>query len=176
MFLKEVYRHSKWMFAGMLFFVIAQLVVNLKKGMVFSPFFHYGMYSAPEDALRVYDVNVVTLNGDTLRGKNFSPQQWDRIHFTLQAVLASSCDSSFYSSQVERLYAKTKLLPLPNLKNFVNPGTQMEKLNRYKKWLGKQLGKPDALIDVKQAAYRYQKSRLNYEGPIDITSLKSPCY
>lgn len=176
MFLKEVYRHSKWMFAGMLFFILAQLAVNLKKGMVFSPFFHYGMYSAPQQALRVYDVNVVTLNDDTLRGKDFSPQQWDKIHFTLQALLASSCDSSFYTSQVERLYAKAKVLPAPNAINFVNEGTQQEKMNLYKTWLGKQLGKPGAEIEVHQAGYRYHKANLDYEGPLDIMTQNVPCY
>jgi hypothetical protein len=152
------------------------LAVNLKKGMVFSPFFHYGMYSAPQQALRVYDVNVVTLNGDTLRGKNFSPQQWDKIHVTLQAVLASSCDSSFYTTQVQRLYAKAKILPSPYAVNFVNEGSRNEKLTRFKAWLGKQLGEPGADIEVQQAGYRYQKARLDYEGPLDIMTQNIPCY
>ena len=176
MFLKEVYWHSKWMFAGMLFFMLAQLAVNLKKGMVFSPFFHYGMYSAPQQALRVYNVNVVTLNGDTLRSKNFSPQQWDKIHFTLQAIMASSCDSSFYTTQVERLYVKAKILPAPTAKNFVNKETRQEKLDLYKSWLGKQLGKPGAKVNVQQAAYRFHKANLDYEGPLDIMTQYIPCY
>ena len=45
MFLEKVYRYNKALFAGMLFFIVMQLFVFYKHGMVFSPWYNYGMYS-----------------------------------------------------------------------------------------------------------------------------------
>ncbi|HSK13716.1 MAG TPA: hypothetical protein VK907_10905, partial [Phnomibacter sp.] len=109
MFLKEVYRHSRWMFAGMLFFALLQLAINYKRGMVFSPFYHYGMYSWPQPPRQFYQIRSVLLNGDTLRGKDLSPQRWDKVHYTLQQAYASTCDNSFYQEQVARLFKKAGL-------------------------------------------------------------------
>ena len=167
MFLKEVYRHSKWMFAGMLFFILLQLVINYKKGMVFSPFYHYGMYSMVQPPRHHYYINTVTVNGDTLKGSQFSPQQWDKIYFTLQQVLLSRCDSSFYNEQVLRLYKKAGL-PVPHPSFFINKNTPEELLNRYEIWLGKQLGKTNAQVDVSSNMYRFHFGRFVYQRKENI--------
>ncbi len=169
MFLKEVYRHSKWMFAGMLFFSLGQLLVNYKRGMVFSPFFHYGMYSAKVEPRHSYLVNIVTVDGDTLSGADYTPPQWDKIQYTLQQVVASSCDSLFYQNQILRLYRKAGL-PAPNSKYFVNFGNRQKRLETYKIWLAKQLGKKGASIKVSQNRYVYYFEKFVFQQKMDTLS------
>jgi hypothetical protein len=176
MFLKEVYRHSKWMFAGMLLFVSGQLVVNYKRGMVFSPFFHYGMYSEKVKPRPDYLVNIVTMNGDTLRGADYTPAQWDKIQYTLHQVIASSCDTLFYQNQIQRLYAKAHL-PAPESKIFINKGDQQVRLKTYKIWLAKQLGKEGAQIQVTQNRYVYFFEKFVFQEQIDtLTGTNILCH
>lgn len=166
MFLKEVYRHSKWMFAGMLFFMAAQLAINFKKGMVFSPFFHYGMYSGKATPMPEYRVNLVLVNGDTLSGSNFTPPQWDKIHYTLQQVLCSGCDSIFFSTQVNRLHQKAGLWS-PNPRHFINEGPIENRIGLYKKWLAVQTGKPGAKVEISQGKYRFTGGRFIFREVYD---------
>jgi hypothetical protein len=130
MFLKSVYRHSKLMFAGMVLFATVQLAVNYKKGMVFAPFLHYGMYSAAGKPDSVHYIPLFTAGADTLKGLNFSPQHWDRISYNYRLVLQSACDSHFYHTQVKRLYEKAGLQPPPP-QYFINAGSPDQKLDHY---------------------------------------------
>lgn len=176
MFLKEVYRHSKWMFAGMLFFAIAQLTINYKRGMVFSPFFHYGMYSAKVEPQHDYLVNVVKLDGDTLRGEDFTPAEWDKVQYTLHQAISSRCDSLFYKNQVTRLFNKAGL-PAPNSKFFINKENQQDRLNIYKLWLAKQLGKEGSKVEISQNSYFYFKEKFVFQQKMDtLTGTNILCH
>jgi len=154
------------MFAGMLFFAIGQWVINFKGGMVFSPFFHYGMYSAPAEIRRDYFINVVIKDGDTLRGKDFKPPQWDKIQYTLHQAIASGCDTNFYNNQVSRLFNKAGL-PAPDARLFINKGTKEDRIALYKTWLSKQIKHNGAQIDVAQGIYRYQTGAFIFLQPTD---------
>ena len=56
MFLKEVYRYSKGLFALMAGFALFQLICFYKHGMVFSPWYNYGMYSGKTSIQPNYEV------------------------------------------------------------------------------------------------------------------------
>ena len=59
MFLKEVWNHSKPLFFAMALFISAQLFVAYNRGMLFSPFYNYWMYSdhyKQTDSLPVLEV------------------------------------------------------------------------------------------------------------------------
>ena len=45
MFLKKLYRYNKLLFGGFIFFAVVQLFCFYKGGMVFSPWYNFGMYS-----------------------------------------------------------------------------------------------------------------------------------
>lgn len=175
MFLKDVYRHSRWMFAGMLFFAGAQLIINLKKGMVFSPFYHYGMYSEVALPKHVYPVTIITINGDTLRGKDFTPVQWDKFHYLLQQVIASKCDSLFFSHQVKRLYHKAGLnTPDPHL--FINEGTVAQRLEAFTILLAKYYKVRPDQIHISQNNYAYTFNGFVFRDSIEgLTATNQLC-
>lgn len=60
-------------------FILCQLFINFKKGMVFSPFYHYGMYSEVMKPQQSYPIFAVIIDGKELKTKDFTPQQWDKI-------------------------------------------------------------------------------------------------
>ncbi len=79
MYLKQLFRHNKYWFAVVLLFIFGQLFINFKRGMVFSPFYHYGMYSAVMRPEAQYPVFEVIADGQVLQAKDYTPQQWDKI-------------------------------------------------------------------------------------------------
>jgi hypothetical protein len=171
MFLKEVYRHSKRLFVGMLFFIALQLAINYKAGMVFAPFLHYGMYSWVQEPQRDYFVNLVLVNGDTLKGGDFSPQQWDKVHYTLDELLLTRCQESFYTSQIVRLYAKAGL-SRPDASHFILRYNVPGLLQQYQEWLPGQLDRPGAIVEIQRHRYRYHFGKLIYQ-PTDTSLLES---
>lgn len=157
------------MFAAMLLFAAGQLLVNFKAGMVFSPFYHYGMYSAKSPPRQSYFINLVQVNGDTLGGADFTPGQWDKIHYTLHQVISSRCDSLFYQNQISRLYKKAGLPPPPS-KYFLNAGSADYRLQTYKAWLAQQLGKKDGKVEVWQSRYIYFNRQFLFQQTMDSLS------
>lgn len=162
MFLKEVYRHSKRLFVGMLLFIGLQLIINYKAGMVFTPFFHYGMYSWVQEPQLDYHVNLVLINGDTLKGGNFSPQQWDKIHYTLDELYITRCREDFYNNQIARLYSKAGL-SRPDASHFLIKDNVPGLLQRYEEWLPGQLDIPEAKVEIQRHRYRYHFGKLTYQ-------------
>jgi hypothetical protein len=162
MFLKEVYRHSKRIFVGMLFFIVLQLIINYKRGMVFTPFFHYGMYSWKQEPQREYMVNIVMINGDTLKGGQYSPQAWDKIHYTLDELYLTICQKDFFDKQIARLYTKAGL-SRPYENHFIVPDNVPGLLQRYQTWLPGQLHLPAGGVQVRKHRYRYHFGRLIYQ-------------
>lgn len=119
MFLQRVYRYNKWMFTGMLFFIAMQLFVFYRHGMVFSPWFNYGMYSEvikPESRYMVYKVYA---DGKLMKGGDYTPQQWDAIQYALTQADATTCNEHFYNTQIARILKKFHL-PVPGKDIYVN--------------------------------------------------------
>lgn len=119
MFLTRVYRYNKWLFAGMLFFIAMQLFVFYKQGMVISPWFNYGMYSEVIAPQKEYIVYKIYADGKLMQGADYSPQQWDAIHFALSQADATACNGNFYDKQISRLFKKAQL-PVPDKDHYVN--------------------------------------------------------
>jgi len=84
MYLKKLYHTNKWWFAAVLLFIAMQLFLNAKQGVVFSPVYHYGMYSGVMSPEKEYQVAEITVNGKKLRTQDFTPAQWDKISYTVQ--------------------------------------------------------------------------------------------
>jgi hypothetical protein len=80
MYLKKLYQQHKGWFIFIVCFALAQLFINYKRGVVFSPFYHYGMYSAVMQPQSIYIIPEIKVNGHLLQTKDFTPQQWDNIN------------------------------------------------------------------------------------------------
>lgn len=115
MFLKKVYRHNKWLAVGMLFFVVMQLFVTYKRGMVLSPWYNYGMYSKRMTIQPMYQVNIIPGQ----KGGDHSPQAWDKLHYTLQQFRLLDRNDSLYEQEITRLFRKAHL-PIPDKQHFIS--------------------------------------------------------
>jgi len=115
MFLKKVYRYHKLMGIGMLFFVLVQAFCFYKGAMVFSPWYNYGMFSHKIVIDSVYSVNKV----GNLKGSDFNPQMWDKIHWTFAQYQLNWQNDSLYEKDIKRIFLKGHL-PAPSKINYVN--------------------------------------------------------
>ncbi|MDB5191619.1 MAG: hypothetical protein JWQ96_1182 [Segetibacter sp.] len=94
----------------MIFFAVLQLFINFKRGMVVSPFYHYGMYSEVIRVKASYEVFEIWVNGERLQGKDFSAQQWDQVILPVQYFAALNTKSNpLYFNEIKRLMAKIGL-------------------------------------------------------------------
>jgi hypothetical protein len=104
MYLKKLYQQHKGWCIFIVCFALAQLFINYKRGVVFSPFFHYGMYSAVMQPESIYIIPEIKVNGKLLQSKDFTPQQWDNIN---QPVVLyekqQQNNSNMFHSTIQRL-------------------------------------------------------------------------
>jgi len=115
MFIKKTYQYSKPLAIGMLFFTLVQLFCFYKGGMVFSPWYNYGMYSERIAIKPLYVVDAFP----AIEGNNFSPQKWDKVFVTLKGFRSLSQNDSLYKKEISRLFHKAHL-PIPHNSNFLS--------------------------------------------------------
>lgn len=113
MFLKKVFFYNKWMFWGMVVFITMQLFCFYKQGMVFSPWYNYGMYSGKSYPKTQYEVyNVSYKYGPTTRF--FFPYRDDKIFLALSMFQNQQNNNLFFNNSVARISNKVSLHPSPS--------------------------------------------------------------
>ncbi|HMR92255.1 MAG TPA: hypothetical protein PKC69_08065 [Chitinophagaceae bacterium] len=110
MFLKQVYRYSKPMFLLMVLFALFQLFCFYKQGMVFAPWFNYGMYSGRVKIQPEYDVYALPgkYNGTT---RWLLPQKDDRVLLALDWYNGQEANNLFFQKNVMGVCSKFRLKP-----------------------------------------------------------------
>lgn len=172
MFLKQVYKHNKWLFAAFVGFALLQLFINFKHGMVASPFLHYGMYSQAMKIKDSYDVVEVIVDGKMLEGKDFSPQQWDKITLPVHYFAQLNKSNNLFDTDIQRLMHTAHLST--NKNNYVQPCNTNGFQKWYSAYLQNVLGKTIHQVDVRYRTYKFQHNRL---APTDsMLSLAQLCY
>ena len=172
MFISQVYKHSKWLCAAMILFVLLQLFINVKRGIVATPFLHYGMYSHSIKIERRYEVLEVKVNDKLLKGSDFTPQQWDRILLPLNFYIHLHVSNSLYENEVERLLGKFHISTQDQ--DFL----QQCDFDSFEKWYNKYLknvrNQPIHSCLVQLRVYQYKDARLM---PADsVTNLARLCH
>jgi hypothetical protein len=118
MYLLRLYRYNKWLCVAILLFVIMQLLVTYKRGMVISPWYQYGMYSE-----KIYPKQVYTVN-NRLSGPEWifllSPQSDDQINVPLDNYRHVSQNDSLYQKEISRLFPAFHL-PVPKATCYQSP-------------------------------------------------------
>ncbi len=142
----------------MVIFIIGQLFVNYKRGMVISPFFSYGMYSEAINTRNSYDVFEVEQNGKRLRGQDFTPEQWDKIMLPLQYFAGVNKSNLLYKTDIKRLL--TKIHISTNDKNFLSACNYQQFENWYQNYLQKITGEKTNSLTVNYRTYLYQSNTL----------------
>jgi hypothetical protein len=132
MFLRKVYRYNKWMFSGMLFFMLIQLIFFWKGFVVFSPWYNYGMYSEvlkPQKEYSVYNIpSKWPANLQLL-----SPQRDDKVYVTLDRYHALTQNSFMYHSQIKPKFT-TLHLPQADSSSYVMNLPQQDFLQWFERY------------------------------------------
>ena len=172
MFLKQVYKHNKWLCLVMILFIAGQLFVNFKRGMVVSPFFHYGMYSHRINVEKGYPVVEVTVNGKQLRGQDFTAQQWDKILLPIQYHSNIGRSNRLYENEVKRLLGRLHISA--NEKDFLQKCNEESFENWYTVYLASFVGQPVQQLQINERMFAFNGQTLI---PTDsIQSLAQLCH
>ncbi len=135
MYLQQVFRYNKWLFALCIVFAAGQLFINAKRGMVLSPFYHYGMYSEVIRVKPKYQVFEVVVNGIPLQGSHFTPWQWDRILWPVEYYSQVNQSNALYTTNVKRLLQSIHLQP--DFKHFLTACNYTQFEGWYKNYLSR---------------------------------------
>ncbi len=171
MFLKQVYKHSKWMFVVMILFISGQAVINFNHGAVFSPFYHYGMYSEAFKVKDKYSVTLVEVNGRILRGQDFSIAEWDKIHLPIKYYVESDSNNLMMIHIRNRLYSKVGFaLSKKYDHQFINKDfSDHQFVEWYKNYLQQIIDEPVHSLIIKEAVYSNAEDKLT---PSNLDSIK----
>ncbi len=172
LFIKQVYKHNKWLCLAMIIFIAGQLFVNYKHGMVVSPFFHYGMYSHGINVEKSYPVIEVSVNDKRLRGQDFTAQQWDKIMLPIQYHSNIGRSNELYEREIKRLLSK---LHISSNENYFFQQCNEEAFEKwYKVYLASIVGQPVLQLQINQRIYAFSGQALT---PTDSTkSLAQLCH
>jgi hypothetical protein len=158
MYLKHLYRYNKAYFFLVVLFMMCQLFINFKRGLVVSPFYHFGMYSHVMKPAVKYEAFEVVINGARLQGKNFTPWQWDKINQPLAYFYSVPANNAFFKNEVQRLTAKAGVLL--DSSHFILTCSYPRFIDWYKDYLGRLLSVTISQIEINIRYYTYNRQHL----------------
>ncbi len=88
-------------------FIVLQLFLNFKQGLVATPFMHFGMYSGPFKVQPEISVTEIIVDGEKLSAADFSATQWDKIILPVELYCSQNKrGKTFYHEDIKRLLAR----------------------------------------------------------------------
>ena len=154
LFLQKLYNHNKLLFLGFVLFIIVQLFLNFKQGMVATPFMHFGMYSGPFKVQPEISVTEIIVNGEKLSAEDFSATQWDKIILPIELYCSQhKRGKTFYHEDIKRLLARFHIPS--NEKSFYLELSNADFLSAYQKVLSSIIGRDINKIEILRSKYRY---------------------
>jgi hypothetical protein len=148
MYLKTLFNQNKFWFVVVIAFIACQLFINFRHGMVFSPFYHYGMYSDVMKPQQGYPVFGLVVDGEELKAKDFSPQRWDKIVQPLVYYTKHQQWNAGIFSEVHRLTR------ISDTAKYFNKLTKNDFTFWYKQYLSAMLGKEVMNVVIDSKIYR----------------------
>ena len=158
MFLKQLYKHSKLLFLLVIVFICGQLFINVKRGLVFSPFYHYGMYSEIMKPGTEYVVPEIVVDGTLLKGRDFTPWAWDKILQPLNYFTAIPLSNTRFNNEVKRVMPS--FLSTQKTNNFLQACDYPVFMEWYKNYLSDIINKPVRTVDVTYRNFRFSNGKL----------------
>lgn len=149
-YFKRLYCYNKVLFYLILSFTLLQLALTVKKGVLFSPWFKFGMYSDVFKIKNTYRINKV----DNLKGSNFTAQEWDKIHWTLAQYQLHEKSDSVYENGVKPLF---KGIYLPNTQKniYFFPVDSIDFSKWYNAYLSNMLGESTRDFQIQTNTYNW---------------------
>jgi hypothetical protein len=163
MYLKQLYQHNKLWCGIVVFFIVAQLIINYKKSFVVTPLFHYGMFSnpvLPPDSLQIFQVEV---NGKLLQPLDFTPQQWDNIILPLNYFyITNKTNDTLWKKVCKRVFR------INNINTVAANYSLQVSSNRFYTWYQTQLQKilPNKITTIRI----FSATAINKQNKLTITT------
>ena len=130
MYLKRLWLHNKVLCGLLLLFATFQIINNIRQDVAFSPVYTYGMYSQVIKPQKKYIVPEISVNGNLLETKNFTPQQWDKIILPVLLFSKQEAWNRFeFDSYIRRL------LQIEDSSFYINKLSKAQFDEWYKKYL-----------------------------------------
>lgn len=79
MYLRKAWHYNKLFFTLVVLFIIGQAFVTYNRGMVFSPFFNFSMYSVAYPRVDTLEVLELYTEGRPLSPSQLSTRNWDKL-------------------------------------------------------------------------------------------------
>ncbi len=150
MYLNRLYKTNKVLFVGIVGFAAVQLFINAKQGVVFSPIYHYGMYSGVTVPSKQYCVTEVVVDGQLLHTQDFTPAEWDKICYTVELYRSQQAwNHQQWGTTIKRL------LHLQDSSKYTNHITDAYFNGWYKNYLESILHKKVRAVYVNTVKYSY---------------------
>lgn len=146
------------MFLALAFFVTAQLYINYKRGVVATPFYHYGMYSEVMKIENEYPVFEIEVNGQRLQAKDYTAQQWDKIILPLTYYTTINKSNTLYHTDIKRLLDKIHFSS--NEHHFLQACDVNGLTTWYRLYLQNILKQKVLGLDIKRRNYKYKQGHL----------------
>ena len=116
--------------------------------MVFSPFYHYGMYSKVMKPEATYPVMVVVVDNEELNPKDFSPQKWDKV---IQPVVYYSRHQQWNGEMFSQVH---RLTGINDSARYFNKLTKNDFISWYQQYLSGILGKGIMQVSIQFKNYQ----------------------
>jgi len=143
------------MFVAIVGFALVQLLVNAKQGVVFSPVYHYGMYSGVTVPNTQYEVTEVVVDGQPLQTQNFTPAEWDKICYTVELYRHQQAfNQQLWGTTIKRL------LHLQDSSKYTNTITGAGFNGWYIDYLESILHRKVETVDIRTVTYSFNGTAL----------------
>ncbi len=116
--------------------------------MVFSPFYHYGMYSEVMKPQQSYPIFGVIVDGEELNTKDFTPQQWDKI---IQPIAYYSKHQNWNAEMFSHI---KRLTGISNYQQYSNQLNKNDFTFWYQQYLSELLGKEIMQLSIQYKTYQ----------------------
>lgn len=135
-------------------FIVVQLFLNFKQGLVATPFMHFGMYSGPFKVQPEISVTEVIVDGEKLSAADFSATQWDKIILPIELYCSQhKRGKTFYHEDIKRLLTRFSIPS--NEESFYSEISNTAFLSAYKKVLSSVIERDINDINILVSRYRY---------------------
>jgi len=160
MFLKDLYLNSKKLFIVVTIFVITYLYINYKQGIIVSPIYEYGMYSAYShlhDTLTAYHIYV---NDKIVDPAILNLAERDLVFISPISFYTQAEQNNANFSTLYKVFNKMHFGKIMVKSNFENNILQIDFLNWYRKLLQQVLSITINRFAIYKQSYIYQDNNI----------------
>ncbi|TDW95972.1 hypothetical protein [Dinghuibacter silviterrae] len=152
MYLKRLFTYHKGWFAFVALFALAGVIVCIKRGVVLTPFFQYGMYSKVENPQGSYTIPVILVNGRPLQTADYSGRAWDKIVAPLEAFRSGQeGNRQLWTTDISRLLHLRDSTPYVN--RSISDG---QFLAWYKAYVSRTIHRSVDTLSIQYATYSWE--------------------